>query len=61
MVFVCLYVRVGDGAVFVSAQVGPGTEGVVLAELAFFLVVVGDRKKGLGRHAAQGRGAVFCF
>lgn len=66
MAFVCLYVRVGDGAGSVSAQVGPGTEGVViLAESAFILVVVGDRKKGLGRHAAQGRfgvgGEGLCF
>lgn len=54
--------RVGDGAVFVSSQVGPGTEGVVfLAESAFFLVVVRDRKKGLGRHAAQWRGGCVLF
>lgn len=45
-----------------SAQVGPGTERVVfLAESAFFLVVVGDRKKGLGRHAAPGAGGCVLF
>lgn len=46
-----------------SAQVGPGTEGVgfYFAELAFFLVVVGDRKKGIGRHVARGRAGCVLF